>query len=172
MNTQLQDRPTVDTVDAVALDTRPEPVWSEPTRDAERSTSPRRRIRWTALGAGVLAATAATALIWAAVGDTSFPDPEPTPRPAFDSPGGNSLNIAPDVAPSVDRSAWVELPNGQRLDVSPGDVSSGDVSSVDRSVWVELPNGRRLEVSSGSETSPLRAPSGFDSPGGNSMTLP
>ena len=112
MNTQLKERPTTQTK---APSVRPRPVWTEPA-EARRPTPPARRVnRWIALFVVVLMAGAAAAVVSAVTGDGSTPDPVPTQRPAFDSPGGNSLNI-PSRAAAPTRPVF-DSPGGNSLNM-------------------------------------------------------
>ena len=96
MNTQLTERSATRTQGAdqtTAPDIRPRPVWTDHEQASPPSPPARRTGRWFALVAALAVAGATTGIVLAVTGDASTPDPAPMQRPAFDSPGGNSMNI-------------------------------------------------------------------------------
>lgn len=127
MNTQLTERPATQTpaTDSTkTAATRPRPVWTDHEDVAQPSASSRRRSRRLALAAALVVAGSTSAIVLAATNDGSKPDPAPTQRPVFGTPGGNSLNM-----PSrVEGSATVSAPSGFG---SPG----GPCSAGQRRPW-------------------------------------
>jgi hypothetical protein len=148
MNTQLKSHPTADTTPTSHF-SRPQPAWTDEMVVEAPMAAPRRTRWWiAAVAAGLATAASVTAIV---VSDGSSPEPVPavtsTERPAFDSPGGNSLNIPPIVR------------------------SPAPTDTVQRPAF-DSPGGNSLNIPVAPErTSPAEAPSGFDSPGGNSLDL-
>ncbi len=93
MNTQLEDRPKADTTAKIAVpNTQRGPIAATPIENkSDERTASRRWIT-------VLVAAAAAIGVWVTVADSPAPTTTDVDQPAFDSPGGNSLNV-----PNVDR---------------------------------------------------------------------
>ena len=159
MNTQLKEQAGTRTPTETPS-VRPRPVWTEPEEGGLSSQPARRKVRWIVL-MSAMAATAA-AVVWV-IG--SIPTGEPMQRPAFDSPGGNSLNIPAIDAPV--ESAAFDSPGGNSLNIPPRVVSpviTGTPTGFDS------PGGNSLNLPAGVKAHGV--PSGFDSPGGNSPNIP
>ena len=109
-NTQLRERPATRTP-IETTEARPRPVWTDPEEGGQPSQPARRMGPRIAL-VSAMAATAAV-VVWVIA--SSIPTGEPVQSPAFDSPGGNSLNILAVDAPAV--SAAFDSPGGNSLNI-------------------------------------------------------
>ncbi len=189
MNTQLTERPTSRTQAAArtnVADIRPRPVWTDHEEAAQPSPPFRRRGRWIALFAALVVAGAATGVVLTVTGDGSTPDPAPTQRPAFDSPGGNSLTITARgqgaTGPAFDSPGGNSLTidsRGQGPAHPAFDSPGGNSLTIDSRGQgpthpaFDSPGGNSLTIPSQTEAvATASAPSGHDSPGGNSLTSP
>ena len=92
MNTQLRERPTRQTSLVNRYAGR---ASAEPLGDRRATPLGRRTRRWPAVIGALLVVCAAAVIASVAIGGTSTPEPAPTYRPAFDSPGGNSIGVPP-----------------------------------------------------------------------------
>ena len=119
MNTQLQDRPTTDTLPNIDVTRRHDRPADEISIDtAAPSLQPSRR--WIAVLVTLVVAAIAVMAVWVVSGDSDG-TPQPAPQPAFDSPGGTSLNTVPtNAAPAIERPAF-DSPGGTSLNTVPAD---------------------------------------------------
>ena len=162
MNTQLKERPATHTP-TTAPEVRPQPVWTEPAEAGPSAPPVRRPGRWIALVGAGLVAGSAVALVATATGDDSSPDPVPTERPAFDSPGGNSMNIRPRVQAPSGAPSGFDSPGGNSMNIRP----PVEAPVTERPAF-DSPGGNSMNI-----RPRVQAPTrpAFDSPGGNSMNI-
>lgn len=140
MNTQLKNRPTPDTVSDRHV-SRPQPIWTGPETPVGDPTPDHKRV-WAIIAAVAVLATAMAAGV-ALLGDGSTDAPTPavsTERPAFDSPGGNTLTIPPippiAQSPAANTTAQrpaFDSPGGNSLNTSPRSTSTAPFGTTEAS---------------------------------------